>query len=57
MHCKVNNVDEFIGHIEDLSENYDKRQDVKTKDYKTLKDTLYWDDTYVKRYLGIYLGR
>jgi hypothetical protein len=57
MTCKVNNTDEFIGYIEKLTTNYDYRQDVKMKDYKTLKDNLYWDDLYIKRYLNTYLER
>lgn len=56
MQCKVNNLDEFIGHLEKMSVS-SYRQDVKIKDYKTLKDNLYWDELYIRRYLGIYLGR
>jgi hypothetical protein len=55
MSCKVNNINEFIGYIENLGKNYDERQYIKMKDYKTLKDTLYWDNLYIKRYLDIYV--
>ena len=57
MTCKVNNTEEFIGYIENLTNSFEKRQDVKMRDFKTLKDTLYWDGNYIKRYLDTYIGK
>lgn len=57
MSCKVNNIDDFVGYIEKLTTDYDYRQKIKMKDYETLKDNLYWDETYIKRYIRTYLGK
>jgi len=56
MKCKANNIDDFITYIEKLTSDITYWKDVKNKDYNSLKDSLYWDQSYVKRYLTTYLG-
>jgi hypothetical protein len=56
MKCKVTYVNEFIFYIEKLTSDIVFWKDTKNRDYNKLKDSLYWDNSYVNRYLSTYIG-
>jgi len=57
MTCKVSTPDQFIEKIELLTSDQEYYEKVKAKDYNIMKDNLYWDDTYIKKYLNTYFKK
>jgi hypothetical protein len=56
---KANTDEEFISKIEMLADDINLRKETYDKDYETLKDQLYWEDSKflnVKRYINTYMG-
>lgn len=57
MTCQVSTTDQFIESIEKLTSDQDYYEKVRKKDSVILKDKLYWDDSYIRKYLDTYLKR
>jgi glycosyltransferase involved in cell wall biosynthesis len=52
LECSVDTTEEFISLIEELSGDDDRRYDVWSKQYDTLKDQLFWESNDYKNLLG-----
>lgn len=52
LECSVDTTEEFISLIEELSGDEDRRYDVWSKQYNTLKDQLFWESNDYKNLLG-----
>jgi hypothetical protein len=57
MTCRISTPDQFIEGIEKLTTDQNYYEKVRKKDSAILSGNLYWDDTYIKKYIDTYLQK